>query len=104
ETADPEPFIDLARADLAAGDAKRARQAADEALRRSAGHPWAMAVMGTALVRDGQRAAGLNYLERAMNAGPRRPAVWQSLAAGFGDAATSPPSTACASASRPWDR
>src|SRR5439155_22633035 len=45
-TSDAEPFIDLARADLAAGKAAPARDAANEALRRSPGHPWAMAVFG----------------------------------------------------------
>ena len=43
----------------------------------------AMAVLGTALVRDGQRAAGVDYLERAFAIGPRRPVVWQTLAEGF---------------------
>ena len=48
-----------------------------------------MAVLGTALVRDGQRAAGVDYLDRAFNAGPRRPMVWQTLAEGF-EAANDP--------------
>ena len=82
-TSDAEPFIDLARANLAAGNISAARDAANEALRRSPGHPWAMAVLGAALVRDGQRTAGLEYLQRAMSIGPRRPAVWESLAEGF---------------------
>jgi predicted Zn-dependent protease len=42
-----------------------------------------MAVLGDALVRDGQRDAGLDYLNRALGAGPRRPMVWHSLAEGF---------------------
>jgi predicted Zn-dependent protease len=82
-TSDPEPFIELARGSLQAGNAARARDAAGEALRRSPGHPWAMAVLGTALVRDGQKTAGVEYLQRAMAAGPRRPIVWESLADGF---------------------
>ncbi len=82
-TSDPEPFIELARAYLAAGDIAKARDTASEALRKNAGHPWAMAVLGTALVRDGQRATGLEYLERAFAIGPRRPVVWQTLADGF---------------------
>ena len=86
---DPESFIVLARAYLAAGDVAKARDAAGEALRRSPAHPWAMAVLGTALVREGQRAAGLDYLERAFAAGPRRPMVWEALAEGF-DAANEP--------------
>ena len=88
-TSDPEPFIELARAYLAAGDVARGRDAAGEALRKNPGHPWAMAVLGHALVRDGQRAAGLAYLERAFAAGPRRPMVWHSLAEGF-EAANDP--------------
>jgi arylsulfatase A-like enzyme/Tfp pilus assembly protein PilF len=82
-TSDAEPFIELARGNLKAGQPARARDAAAEALRRSPGHPWAMAVLGDALVRDGQKAAGVEYLQRAMAAGPRRPVVWESLADGF---------------------
>ena len=82
-TSDPEPFIELARAYLAAGEVGKARDAAGEALRKSPGHPWAMAVLGAALIRDGQRAPGLEYLNRAFSAGPRRPMVWLSLAEGF---------------------
>jgi choline-sulfatase len=82
-TSDPEPSIELARVYLAAGDPGRAAKAATEALRKSAGHPWAMAVLGDALVRDGQRASGLEYLNRALSIGPRRPVVWESLADGF---------------------
>jgi arylsulfatase A-like enzyme/Tfp pilus assembly protein PilF len=85
-TSDPEPFIELARAYLAAGEIGKARETAAEALRKSPGHPWAMAVLGTALVAEGQRAAGVDYLNRAFDAGPRRPIVWQSLAEGFDNA------------------
>ena len=88
-TSDPEPFIELARAYLAAGEIGKARETAAEALRKSPGHPWAMAVLGTALVAEGQRAAGVDYLNRAFAAGPRRPMVWHSLAEGF-DAANQP--------------
>jgi tetratricopeptide (TPR) repeat protein len=82
-TSDPEPSIELARAYLAAGDPGRAAGAATAALRKSNGHPWAMAVLGDALIRSGQRAGGLEYLNRALKIGPRRPVVWQSLADGF---------------------
>ena len=82
-TSDPEPFIELAAAYLAAEEIGKARETAGEALRKSPGHPWAMAVLGAALVRDGQRAAGVEYLNRAFSAGPRRPIVWHSLADGF---------------------
>ena len=60
-----------------------ARDAATEALRRSPGHPWAMALLGRALILDGQRPQGLEYLQRAVAIRPRRPAVWEALAAGF---------------------
>ena len=82
-TSDPEPAIELARAYLAAGTPEKAVEAANDALRKSSGHPWAMAVLGEALVRTGQRNAGLDYLNRALAIGPRRPIVWQSLAEGF---------------------
>jgi arylsulfatase A-like enzyme/Tfp pilus assembly protein PilF len=82
-TSAPEPFIDLARAYLAAGDPPKARDAAGEALTRSPGHPWAMAVLGEALVRHGEPQRGVEYLTRALAVGPRRPAVWNSLADGF---------------------
>ena len=88
-TSDPEPSIELARAYLAAGDPGKAVEAANQALRKSSGHPWAMAVLGDALVRTGQRSTGLDYLNRAVAIGPRRPIVWQSLAEGF-DAAHDP--------------
>ncbi len=92
-TSDPEPFIELARAYLAAGDTGKARATALEALRRNPGHPWAMAVLGDALIRDGQRDAGLEQLHRALSVGPRRPVVWESLAEGF-DAAHDVPRAA----------
>jgi Tfp pilus assembly protein PilF len=82
-TPDPEPVIELAQAYLAAGDAAKARSAAARALGMRPGHPWAMALLGTALVREGQDNAGLEYLRKAIAAGPRRPAVWISLARGF---------------------
>ena len=88
-TSAPEPFIDLARAYLAAGDATKARDAAGDALTRSPGHPWAMAVLGEALVRHGERERGVEYLTRALAVGPRRPAVWNSLASGFAAASDS---------------
>jgi predicted Zn-dependent protease len=87
--ADPEAYIELADAYLVAGQAQKARDAATEALRLVPGHPWAMAELGRALVLDNQRPAGVEYLERAMRIGPRRPAVWESLAHGFESAGNS---------------
>jgi arylsulfatase A-like enzyme/Tfp pilus assembly protein PilF len=82
-TSDAEPSIELARAYLSSGDMAKARDAAFDALKKSPGHPWAMAVAGGALVRDGQRDSGIDYLMRALAAGPRRPAVWETLGEGF---------------------
>jgi arylsulfatase A-like enzyme/predicted Zn-dependent protease len=82
-TSDPEPFIELAAAYLRANRLRDARNAATEALRRNPGHPWAIAVLGHALILDGQRPQGLEYLQRAVAIRPRRPAVWEALAAGF---------------------
>ena len=41
-----------------------------------------MAVLGHALILDGQR-RGLEYLQRAVAIRPRRPAVWEAIAEGF---------------------
>jgi arylsulfatase A-like enzyme/Flp pilus assembly protein TadD len=82
-TSEPDTFIELARVYLATGQLPKALESANEALRRVSGHPWALAVLGRALVLDGQRSIGLQYLQRALDAGPRRPVVWESLAEGF---------------------
>jgi predicted Zn-dependent protease len=82
-TSDPDPFIELADAYLRVNRVPSARNAATEALRRSPGHPWALALLGRALIADGQRPQGLEYLQRAVAIRPRRPAVWEALAAGF---------------------
>jgi arylsulfatase A-like enzyme/Flp pilus assembly protein TadD len=81
--AEPEPFIELAGAYLRANRVSSARDAATEALRRSPGHPWALALLGRTLILDGQGPQGLEYLQRAVEIRPRRPAVWADLAAGF---------------------
>ena len=82
-TSDADPFIELASACLSANRIDKGRDAATEALRRSPGHPWALALLGHALIADGQRPQGLEYLQRALAIRPRRPAVWEALAAGF---------------------
>ena len=82
-TSEPEPFVELAAGYLRANRFANARDAATEALRRSSGHPWAMALLGRALILDGQGPQGLEYLQRAVAIQPRRPAVWEALAAGF---------------------
>jgi predicted Zn-dependent protease len=88
---DPERWIDLARAFLAAGDPKRAHDAAREALARSPAHPWALTLSGHALVLGGKKEEGLELLGRSLALRPRRPAVWRDLALAFeaaGDTAT----------------
>jgi arylsulfatase A-like enzyme/predicted Zn-dependent protease len=92
---DPEPFIELAAAYLSANRIAEARNAATEALRRNPGHPWAIAVLAHALILDGQRPQGLEYLHRAVSIRPRRPAVWEALAEGFDAAGQSTDAAQC---------
>jgi tetratricopeptide (TPR) repeat protein len=80
---DADSRIELARLYLRGGDFDRAREAANAVLSQTPGHPWAMAVLGQALVLEGQRDAGLAMLRRAEAARPRRPEAWLSLAEGF---------------------
>ncbi len=94
-TSDPEMLIELAAAYVSAKRLDRARDTAAEALRLSPGHPWAMAVLGHVLVLDGQAGPGLEYLQRAFQIGPRRPAVWDALAAGFDAAGRGAEATRC---------
>jgi predicted Zn-dependent protease len=92
---DPEPWVELARAHLGLGDLAEAREAGAEALRRSSGHPWALAVTGHVLILEGKRDEGLSALKRALAAHPRRPEAWLSLAAAFDAAGDSRQSAAC---------
>ena len=94
-TSDPERLIELAAAYIGAKRPDRARATATEALRLSPGHPWAMAMLGQALVLEGQSGPGLEYLQRAFQIGPRRPAVWDALAAGFEAAGRASDATRC---------
>jgi Flp pilus assembly protein TadD len=89
ETGDADSRIELARLYLRMGDYPRAREAVGAVLAANPGHPWALAVMGQALVLQGQREEGLSMLRRAEAARPRRPEAWLSLAEGF-DAARDP--------------
>jgi choline-sulfatase len=82
-TSDVDLLIDLASAYVGANRLDKARVAATDALRRVPGHPWAIAILGQVLVRDGQAAQGVAYLVRAVQIVPRRPGVWEALAAGF---------------------
>ena len=92
---DPEPWVELARVYLSLGEAGKAFEAGGEALRRSGGHPWALAVTGHALILEGRRDEGLNMLKRAVAAQPRRPEAWLSLAAAFEAAGDSRQAAAC---------
>src|SRR5262245_18180503 len=83
KTTDTDQLIDLASAYLGANRFDKARAAAADALKRSPGHPWAIAILAHALIREGQAPQGVAFLERAAQIGPRRPAVWDALAAGF---------------------
>ena len=92
---DVETLVELAEAYLAAGDAARALEAADRALSRGSGHPWALAVKARALAATGNVDAARPLLARAMNVRPRRPAVWRSLADGFAAAGDDRSATRC---------
>jgi arylsulfatase A-like enzyme/Tfp pilus assembly protein PilF len=83
EGRDPEPWIEIARVRLDEGEPAAALAAVRQALTRSPGHPWALAVEGRALVLAGQRAEGLAALRRALELKPRRPEVWRELARAF---------------------
>jgi len=93
--ADPEPWVELGRVHLGLGETAEAREAAGEALRRSPGHPWALAVTGHALILEGKRDEGLRTLERALAAQPRRPEAWLSLGAAFEAAGDARQAAAC---------
>ncbi len=93
--ADPEPWVELARVYLGLGDAGEALESGREALARSPGHPWALAVTGHALILEGKREEGLSALKQARAAQPRRPEAWLSLAAAFEAAGDSSQAAEC---------
>jgi Flp pilus assembly protein TadD len=82
-----DPLLEIARLALDAGNANAAMAASDRVLARTPSHPWALALKGHALVAEGQKAAGVALLDRALSARPRRPEAWNALAAGFTAAA-----------------
>ena len=97
---DADPLVEMAEAWLDKGDPARAQAAAEAALARTPGQPWASGVLGHALVQQGRRDAGLEALRRGVAARPKRPQAWRSLAAGF-EAARDPASAeACRRAAR----
>jgi predicted Zn-dependent protease len=89
--AEAEDWVELAELYLRRGRPARARESAEEALRRSPGHPWALGLAGHALILEGKREAGIRLMQQALAHRPRRPGAWLSLAAAFaaaGDQAT----------------
>jgi predicted Zn-dependent protease len=93
ESGNADSRIELARIYVRGGDYARAREAVGAVLSANPGHPWALAVMGQALVLQGARDEGLSLLRRAEAARPRRPEAWLSLAEGF-EAAKDPAAAA----------
>ena len=92
---DADPLVELALAWLEKGDAVRAQGAAEAALARMPGQPWAQGVLGHALVLQGRREDGLAALKRGVAARPKRPQAWISLAAGFAAARDEASAEAC---------
>jgi predicted Zn-dependent protease len=97
---EPDARIELALALLHGGDVAAARSEAAAVLKERAGHPWALAVLGQTLVREGQRDEGLAALRRAQAARPRRPEAWLTLAEGFAAAGDTAAAEACRRAAR----
>ncbi len=91
----PDAVLDLADARLTLGLTEPAREAAAGVLEHTSAHPWALAIVGHALVLEGRRDEGQSLLERALAAGPRRPRVWERLAAGFDAAGRSDLAVRC---------
>jgi choline-sulfatase len=83
EKGDADSRIELARIYLRLRDYDRARAEVGTVLTKNPSHPWALAVLGQALVLQGERDEGLTMLRRAEAARPRRPEAWLSLAEGF---------------------
>ncbi len=92
---DPEPWIELGAAYLAVGDARKAEEAAGQALARSPAHPWALAIEAHALAVQGRRDEALGLLHRALVVKPRRAEVWKALAAAFDAAGDARAAAAC---------
>jgi Tfp pilus assembly protein PilF len=97
---DADPLVDLAMAWIQKGEPARAQAAAEQALQRTPGQPWAESVLGHALVLQGRREDGLAALKRAVAARPKRPQAWMSLAAGFAAAHDQASAEACRRAMR----
>jgi arylsulfatase A-like enzyme/Flp pilus assembly protein TadD len=89
-------WIELASAEIAVGDPGGAADAAGRALSLNPRHPWAMTLLGHALILRGEKARGVELLEQALRAPPRRPKVWQSLSRAFAAAGDTAQAARCA--------
>jgi arylsulfatase A-like enzyme/Tfp pilus assembly protein PilF len=92
---EPDARIELALLLLRSGDAAAAGSEAEAVLKERPGHPWALGVLGQALVREGRRDEGLAALRRGQAARPRRPEAWLTLAEGFDAANDKAAAEAC---------
>jgi predicted Zn-dependent protease len=98
---DVDRSLELAHLHLALRDSRKAEEGAAGVLSRSPGHPWALALLGHALILEGRREPGLRTLGEAFARNPLRPRVWRSLADAYraaGDAASADRCTAAADA------
>jgi len=80
---DPGPLLELAGAYLRLGETARALEVSRRGLTLAPGHPWALSLIGHALVLEGRRDEGLSLLNRALAIGPRRAEVWKALGDAF---------------------
>jgi arylsulfatase A-like enzyme/Tfp pilus assembly protein PilF len=92
---DPDSLLELAAAYLTLGEAAKARETADRILGQTAGHPWALALKGHALVLEGQRDEAMTVLNQALALRPRRAEAWLSLARAFEAAGDAPKAALC---------
>jgi choline-sulfatase len=97
---DADPLAELAAAWIGKGEGAKAQAAAEAALQRTPGQPWATGLLGHALVLQGRREAGVLALRKAMQTRPKRPQAWLSLAAGFAAARDEASAAACRRAAR----
>jgi Flp pilus assembly protein TadD len=95
ESGAPDPTIELGIALLDSGNPQGAGEAAGRILARTPAHPWALTILGESLIREGRREEGLQVLQRALAAPPRRVEVWQSLARAFKAAGDTPSAERC---------
>lgn len=93
-------LVALGETYLESGKGSQALDTAQQALARSSGHPWAMAIEGHALLLLGRRDEGLSVLKRAVSLTPRRPDAWLALARAFDVAGERSSAASCRRAAR----